>query len=109
MSDLPAFRDHLAVQVGLAPWVAFGVAAFLPWLELICGLCLVTGRAVREAAVLTAILLVLFLAADLVQPAASDCGCMVWPARWSPSAGRLWFWVRDLALLACAARTMLRP
>jgi hypothetical protein len=109
VTDLAGFRDHLTVHVGLAPWPAFAVAAFLPWLELTCGRCLVSGRATREAAVLTALLLSVFIVHGLIHPVESDCGCTLWPARLSPPPGPLWLLGRNLLLLACALRTTLFP
>jgi uncharacterized membrane protein YphA (DoxX/SURF4 family) len=85
------------------------VAAVLPWLELTCGLCLLSGQAAREAAVLALILLIAFTAHGLFQPGESDCGCVLWPARWSPPAGRPGMLARNLLLMACALRTAFRP
>jgi hypothetical protein len=109
VTDLPGFRDYLAVHAGLAPAAAFAVAAFLPWLELVCGLCLVTGQAVREAALLTALLLAVFVGYGLFHPVESDCGCTLWPARLSPPPGRWWLLGRNLVLLACALRAACWP
>ncbi len=108
VTDLPGFRDYLTVHAGLAPGPAFAVAAFLPWLELTCGLCLVSGRAAREAAVLTAVLLTAFVVHGLVHPVEADCGCVLWPAQLSPPPGRFWPLARNLVLMACALRTAWR-
>jgi hypothetical protein len=108
IADLTGFRDYLAVHVGLGPSLAFAVAAVLPWLELTCGLCLLSGLAVREAAALTAVLLIVFIIQGLVRPVESECGCVLWPARLSPPPGRAWTVSRNLFLLACALYTALR-
>jgi hypothetical protein len=107
ITNLHAFRDYLTVQVGLSTLPAFVVAAVLPWLELVCGLCLVSGMASREAAALTAVLLVVFLVHGLVHPVESDCGCGLWPVKLSPP-GRPWLLGRDLLLLACSLVASLR-
>jgi putative oxidoreductase len=108
ITDLNGFRDYLTVHAGLASSPAFAVAAVLPWLELVCGLCLVSGMAVREAAVLTAVLLVVFIVYGLVRPIESDCGCALWPAKLSPPPGRLWLLGRNFLLLACSFFTTYR-
>jgi uncharacterized membrane protein YphA (DoxX/SURF4 family) len=105
ITDLPGFRDYLTVHAGLSPAIAFGVASVLPWLELTCGLCLLCGLATREAAALTAVLLVVFLVHGLIHPVESDCGCGLWPARLAPPPGRAWLLARNLVLLACALLT----
>jgi hypothetical protein len=104
----PISRDFLAVHAGLPPWAAFAVAAVLPWLELTCGLCLLTGWAAREAAVPTLLLLAAFVVHGLVHPAEGDCGCAAWPARLSLPPGGPWLLGRNLALMACALLTALR-
>ncbi len=108
ITDLQEFRDYLAVQVGLGPSAALVVGALLPWLEAVCGLCLISGQAVREAAVLIALLLLLFIAFTLLHRIESDCGCVAWPTRFTPPPGRLWLLGRNLLLLTFALRTMLR-
>ncbi len=102
VTDLHGFHDYLTVHAGLAAAPAFVVAAILPWLELVCGLCLVSGMAAREAALLTAVLLTVFIGYALVHPVESDCGCVLWPAKLSPPPGRLWLIGRNLLLLACS-------
>jgi uncharacterized membrane protein YphA (DoxX/SURF4 family) len=108
ITDLHGFRDFLAVHAGLAPPAAFAVAAFLPWLELTCGLCLASGQAAREAAVLTLVLLVAFVAHGLAHPVEADCGCAVWPAQVSLPPGGPWLHGRNLLLMGCAIVTALR-
>jgi uncharacterized membrane protein YphA (DoxX/SURF4 family) len=87
------------------------VAVVLPWLELLCGLLLITGIWRREAAVLTAAMLVVFLAAvgwalahgiDI-----ENCGCF------SVSGGGRAAGVKlilgDLGLLAAAVYLIALP
>jgi cobalt-zinc-cadmium efflux system protein len=87
--------------LGFAP--ANTLAVILPWVELVCGLCLVTGLWRREAAGLAGLMLVMFVLAvssalwqgiDL-----KNCGCFK-VSGGGRSAGELL--VGDLALLAVA-------
>src|SRR5438105_3986672 len=48
--DQQAFADQLLLHSSLPSWVGWLTAAWLPWLELTCGLCLALGYAVRESA-----------------------------------------------------------
>jgi len=98
------------------------VAVTLPWVELLSGLLLILGVWRREAALVIALLLVVFLAAaasvlvrgiDVV-----NCGCVsvakeavdsAWPPAWMKGVG--WFLVtRNLLMLAAAlVIAFLRP
>jgi uncharacterized membrane protein YphA (DoxX/SURF4 family) len=77
------------------------IVAVLPWLELTCGLCLVFRRAVREAAFITAFLLILFIAQSFAFRN-EDCHCFFFPAVVSSLP---WWWhpIRDCMLLICSA------
>jgi len=70
----------------------------LPWLELTCGLCLILGRAVRESAMIVALLLSSFIAQALVFRS-EDCHCFFFP---NPSFPWWWHPVRDTLLLSCS-------
>lgn len=62
----------------LPSWAVFTVARTLPWLELVFGLLLVTGRFLRYAAPAVSVLLIGFYAAMLRAyhgGAGIDCGC----------------------------------
>ena len=56
------------------------MAAVLPWLELTLGFCLALGRAVREAAVVAAALLVLFFGYAVTHSSEAGCGCFLFAA-----------------------------
>jgi hypothetical protein len=111
--DLDRFSRLVVDESGLREEVAVWVAAWLPWLELTAAGCLVFGYAVREAALLLAVLLVIFLGYSLVyllQPGSSpvpldenDCGCFFFP-RVIPEAFGWWPPLRDVILLGCAVR-----
>jgi uncharacterized membrane protein YphA (DoxX/SURF4 family) len=96
-----AFRDRLIDQVGLPAVLALVVAASLPWLELVCGLCLALGYAVREAAVILAVLLIGFTAYSLTHLGDADCGCFVFP-QWTMNTPAWWPPLRNVLLLACS-------
>ena len=105
IADPAAFTDRL-VHSGLPFRVVQAVAVVLPWLELTCGVCLVLGQAVREAALLSAVLLVGLLVYALTHLGQSDCHCFLFPGR-EPQ----WIWwppFRNALLLLCALRTCWR-
>lgn len=96
--DGQGFREAVLLQSGLPLAVGRLVVAFLPWLELTCGLCLALGYAVREAAVLTSVLVLLFLGYALVRVTEADCHCYFAPLPGEPT-GSWWHLVRNLVLL----------
>ncbi len=100
------FSDRLLLHSKMPHWLGVGVVAVLPWLELTCGICLALGYAVREAALILAVLLVLFVVYLLAFAGETPCGCFVFlPAMSKPSP--MWVQlVRDAVLLAMAAMVM---
>jgi uncharacterized membrane protein YphA (DoxX/SURF4 family) len=78
-ADLTGFRERLVLHSGLPLALAVGLAYFLPALELTCGFCLILGIARREAALLTALLLMSFLAYSFTGERAMECGCFLFP------------------------------
>jgi hypothetical protein len=99
----------MELHSGLPPALGRTVGLFVPWLELTCGFCLVFGWAVRETAVIVALLLLAFLAYGLVHPAAGDCGCLFLPKALSPLATGIGQLIRNLGLLAAAAWLVFLP
>jgi len=119
-----ASLDKIANPAGFAKiiyqWQVVGpvpsnlVAVTLPWIELVAGLLLLAGAWRREAALVIALLLVVFIvAAGSVLARGIDvenCGCVsvaagaapsAWPPAWTKGVG--WFLVtRNLVLLAAA-------
>ena len=110
----PAFAKAVYQwQVG-GPVPSNLVAVTLPWIELLAGLLLIVGTWKREAALVIALLLVVFLvAAGSVMARGIDvqnCGCVslaknaapsAWPPAWMKGVG--WFLVtRNLLLLGAA-------
>lgn len=96
-----AFADRLILRDGMPATWAVAIAATLPWLELICGLCLALGYAVREAAAILAVVLVGLLGYTLTHLGDSDCGCFLFLQSVSAMP---WWWppVRNLLLLGCS-------
>jgi uncharacterized membrane protein YphA (DoxX/SURF4 family) len=97
------------------------VAVTLPWIELLAGLLLVLGVWRREAALVIAVLLVVFVGAAAWVLArgidVQNCGCVsvtasaapgAWPPAWTQGVG--WFLItRNLVLLAAALVIVLVP
>ncbi len=78
IADPPGFAQMLS-NYKLLPDACVGAAAlFLPWLEMVAGICLVAGIMRRGAALWIAVLLVVFmgaLAVNIARGVAVDCGC----------------------------------
>jgi len=76
--DPAGFAGIVAAYQLLPQGWALPVAYLLPWLELFCGLALITGLAARGAIIWVSLQLVLFLAAlgiNLARGLEVDCGC----------------------------------
>jgi uncharacterized membrane protein YphA (DoxX/SURF4 family) len=97
----------------LAPVPANVVAVTLPWIELVAGLLLLAGVWRRDAALVLAVLLVVFLGAATSVLArgidVENCGCTSvteaaagsWPPAWTRGVG--WFLItRNVVLLGAA-------
>jgi uncharacterized membrane protein YphA (DoxX/SURF4 family) len=108
-ASVAAVRAYELLPTGLATIVGWG----LPFLELVLGLLLLTGIAVRPTALATAVLLAVFVAAVASAAARGlsiDCGCFgsggaVPPGQTAYGAEI----ARDLALLAAAGWLVARP
>jgi hypothetical protein len=104
LTDLHGFADEVVLHSGLPYSVGQLVAAILPWLELTCAACLLAGYAIREAALLLAILLSLLVAYSFLHLNEPECACFVFPR---PHIATLWWWppLRNALLLLCAVCT----
>ena len=108
-ASVAAVRAYELLPDGLATVVGWG----LPFVEIVLGVLLLAGIAVRPAALATAVLLVVFIAAVASAAARGlsiDCGCFggggpVPPGQTAYAAEI----VRDLALLAVAGWLVARP
>lgn len=100
--DPHGFADQLVLHSGLPHGVSLVVAAVLPWLELVCGMCLALGYAVREAAAISTVLLVLLLGYAVTHRSPDDCHCFFFPTP-APLENGWWPSLRNALLLACSA------
>lgn len=112
--DPPAFA-HMIYNYRLLPGTLVNALALvMPWIELLVGVLLVLGAWRREAALVAALLLVVFLGAigwNLLRGHAIDCGCFdVRSAGKTPDqllADMKWVLLRDVGLLLLAAQVVL--
>lgn len=85
---------------------AYWIAAVLPWLEVVTGAALLTGRQLRGARAIAAGLLLVFLVAlviSWVRGLDIACGCFGGDATTGTGTNYPWLVFRDLLLLACLA------
>lgn len=101
-ADTNAFAGSIAAYRLLPYFGNYLAASILPWLEIICGVLLVTGWKARTAAIFTILLNLLFIAAmasALARGLEIDCGCFRQGAKDPP----LLAIGRDLLFIAMAA------
>ena len=98
------FSDQLTVHSGLPPWLSLSIATVLPWLELTCGFCLLSGWAIREAAVVGAALLLAFTLYLLMVRPETDCGCLLFPGALPPRIHLPALIARNVLALTCCLR-----
>ena len=114
IADPPAFA-HMIYNYRLMPGALVnGLALVMPWIELVAGILLILGVWRREAALVAALLLVVFLGAigwNLARGHAIDCGCFdVRSAGKTPDqqlSDMKWVLLRDVLLLLLAAQVLL--
>ncbi len=121
IADPTAFAKVVYQWQVLGPVAANLLAATLPWVEILAGGLLVLGVWRREAALVVALLLVMFLAAAGMVVAhgtdVTNCGCTSlarseptssWPPAWTRGVG--WYLItRDLVMLGAALVLALSP
>ena len=112
LADPPAFAKAIWAYDLFPPWSVNPLALGLPWLELLCGLALVTGLWLRAAALWVGALLLSFclaLGLNLARHRPVDCGCFGAAAP-KTEAQRLadmrWVLLRDLGLLLLVAQLL---
>ena len=114
IADPPAFA-HMIYNYRLMPGgLVNALALVMPWIELVVGILLVAGVWRREAALVAAALLLVFLGAigwNLARGHAVDCGCFdVRSAGKTPEqllTEMKWVLLRDVGLLLLAAQVLL--
>ena len=113
IADPPAFA-HMIYNYRMVP-AAFvnALALVMPWIELVVGFLLIVGAWRREAALVAALLLLVFLVAigwNLARGHAIDCGCFdVRSAGKTPEqmlSDMKWVLLRDVGLLLLAAQVL---
>jgi uncharacterized membrane protein YphA (DoxX/SURF4 family) len=108
ITDLAGFEDRIVLHAGLPSGLDTAVVIILPWLELTCGACLALGYASREAALVTAVMLIGFVAHGLFNLSERDCGCFLFP-RIMEAGPSGWHPVRDVLLLMEASPPWWHP
>ena len=114
IADPPAFA-HMIYNYRLVPGgLVNALALLMPWLELLVGIVLIVGVWRHEAALVAALLLLVFMGAigwNLARGHAIDCGCFdVRSAGKTPEqllSDMKWVLVRDVGLLLLAAQVLL--
>ena len=113
VADPPGFAKAIWNYQLFPAIVIHPAALVLPWLELVCGVCLCLGFWTRAAAGWLLVLLLAFMAAlsiNLARHHPVDCGCFGTQARTLSEPERMadlrWAIVRDLGLLALAVQVL---
>lgn len=78
IADTAAFTNSIANYKILSPFLASLVATILPWVELLCGLCILFGILRRGSSLLVALMLFVFtvaIIAALLWGLDISCGC----------------------------------
>jgi uncharacterized membrane protein YphA (DoxX/SURF4 family) len=113
IADPPSFA-HMIYNYRLVPGpLVNALGLVMPWVELLAGLALLVGVWRREAALLTGLLVVVFLGAigwNLARGHAVDCGCFDVHAagrtREEQLADMRWVLVRDVGILVMVAQVL---
>jgi uncharacterized membrane protein YphA (DoxX/SURF4 family) len=95
----------------IVPAMAGNLAALiLPWIELVCGICLIINRWTRGSALIVSALMVVFMGAlgyDIYMGVDVSCGCFTLDEQ---APGNMWLYLaRDAVFLAVAIIVMGRP
>lgn len=93
----------------LPDWMATGVAALLPWFELIIGICLLLGIYVKGSCILTIGMFLSFaygIGFNLIRGRTIDCGCF------TPGSGTelisWWSFIREFLLIGIIGFVMIQ-
>lgn len=106
--DPAAFADIIANYQMVSQGTGRLIALFLPYLELVCGVCLIINRWPRGSAFLVAGMMVVFMAAlgyNIYRGMDVNCGCFTLD---QGATGSMWLYlVRDILFLAMAVWVLL--
>ena len=107
--DPAAFAQAIANYQMIPIWWSNAAALILPWLELVSGICLVSGKLVRGSALVIALMLIAFMGAlgySAYRGLDIDCGCF---SLNSAASSQIYIDIlRDAALLAIALAVLVR-
>jgi uncharacterized membrane protein YphA (DoxX/SURF4 family) len=106
--DPAAFARIIANYQVVSADMGHLIALFLPYLELVCGVCLMINRWPRGAALIVASLLLVFMAAlgyNIYRGIDVHCGCFTLTEK---ATGNMWLsLIRDIIFFAMAVGMML--
>jgi uncharacterized membrane protein YphA (DoxX/SURF4 family) len=108
--DPRAFAQAIANYQIVPAALGNPAALILPWVELVCGICLILNRWTRGSALITALLLVVFMGAlgyNIHRGMDINCGCFTLDEA-APGNMRLDM-ARDAVFLAIAVVVLWRP
>ncbi len=100
IADPVVFAGNVAAYAILPTFGNYLVAATLPWVELICGVLLLTGYRLRAGATLIILMNLVFtvaLASAIIRGLEIDCGCF---RQAGPKTTPMSALLRDLGLMA---------
>ncbi len=113
IADPPSFAHMVYNYRALPGFAVNALALVMPWVEFLAGLALILGVWRREAAALTGLLLLVFIAAigfNLARGHAVDCGCFdlhsAGKSREELLTDMRWVLVRDAAVLLMVAQVL---
>lgn len=108
--DPVAFAEIIAGYQILPPKIINAVALGLPWLELVCGACLIINHWTRGSALIVTLLMVLFMGAlgfNAYRGMDVTCGCFTLTGQ-APTS--VWLYLlRDALLLTLATTIFVLP
>lgn len=108
--DPPAFAQAIANYQIVPPALGNQAALLLPWVEMVCGGCLILNRWTRGSALIIALLLAVFMGAlgyNIYRGMDIGCGCFTLDQE---APGNMWlFLARDAVFLVIALAVMCRP
>jgi uncharacterized membrane protein YphA (DoxX/SURF4 family) len=108
--DPMGFAEVIANYQIAPPILGNPAALILPWIELVCGICMILNRWTRGSALIATLLLVVFMGAlgvNIYRGVDIDCGCFTLDEK---APGSMWLYMaRDAVFLIIAVAVMCRP
>ena len=104
------FAEAIANYQIVPPALGNPAALILPWIELVCGICMILNRWTRGSALVATLLLLVFMGAlgiNIYRGVDINCGCFTLDEN---APGNMWLYmVRDAVFLVIAVAVMCRP